>query len=167
MLALIVASVPLLTNRIFSMLGIAPQIRREFHFEFGCDSETCAAMRLIRDRIRNGGIRVTQNQRAPRAHVIDVRISVGVPNFRAFAARGNNRDRRPRIETRARDYSRRRQVALRRGETFLWSGCDSNLRALQTIAPHLLRVGEHDARARALNRSKNFKRDALLVDPAI
>ncbi len=63
----------------------------EFHFKFGGDAETCAAMRLIRNRIRNRGIRVAQNQRAPRAHVIDVRISVGVPNFRAFAARRNNR----------------------------------------------------------------------------
>ena len=60
--------------------------RRKFDFEFGGHAVTRATARLLGDRLNDLRMRVTQNQRAPRANVIDVFVSVGVPQARAGGA---------------------------------------------------------------------------------
>ncbi len=82
--ALIVASVPELTNLTFSQDGSAVRMRDgKFHFKFRGHAVARAASSLIGDGLHDFRMRVTQNQRAPGTDVVDIFISVGVPQARA------------------------------------------------------------------------------------
>ena len=60
--------------------------RRKFDFEFGRHAVTRAAARLLGNGLNDLRMRVAQNQRSPRADVIDVFVSVGVPQARTGCA---------------------------------------------------------------------------------
>ena len=91
-IALMVASVPELTSRTISIEGTASDDRlRQFDLALGGRAEAGAAgERPLRPppRPRDG---VAQNQRPPRADVVDVLVAVGVPDARALAARNEQR----------------------------------------------------------------------------
>src|SRR4029077_17158312 len=58
--------------------------RGEFQFEFGSDAEAGAAFGLLGDGRGDGGIRVTQKDRAPGADVVEQLVSVGIVKVLAF-----------------------------------------------------------------------------------
>ena len=72
--------------------GHAPaQHFRELDFGGGRCAEAQSLRRRLLHRLHHGGMRVAENQRAPRANVIDVGGAVGVPHARAAAAREKTR----------------------------------------------------------------------------
>ena len=60
--------------------------RRKFDFEFGWHAVTRPTARLLGNGLNDFRMRVAQNQRSPRADVIDVFVSVGVPQARTGCA---------------------------------------------------------------------------------
>jgi len=82
-----VASVPLETKRIFSIVGMARVISVASSISsFGGDAEAGAALGLVGDCGGDGGIGVAQENGAPGADVVEELVSVRVIEIRTFAA---------------------------------------------------------------------------------
>ena len=86
-MALIVASVPEFTRRTFSTLGKASMISSANSFSPAVGSAKAGA---TADRFDQGlddsRMRMSQDERAPRADVVEVAIAVDVEHVRTFAA---------------------------------------------------------------------------------
>ena len=82
-----VASVPLLTIRTFSIDGIQRQINSAISTSSGFGiPKLKPRVGSVAHRIDNDFRRMTENRRSPAADVIDVFISIDIPNFRAGGA---------------------------------------------------------------------------------
>ena len=65
----------------------------------GRRAETGADLERLFQGLHDGGMAMPQQQRPPRADVIDVAVAVDIEQIRAFTARDEDRVRRPRCET--------------------------------------------------------------------
>ena len=65
--------------------------RRKFQLQLGRHPKTCAATRLVGYRLADGGIRVSQDHRAPGAHVVEQFVPVRVVEMLTAAALDNQR----------------------------------------------------------------------------
>ena len=80
-----VASVPELTKRTFSMCGKAEMHQlRQIGFGRRGGAEAGAVAGRRDDRFHHGGCGVAEDQRAPGADVVDVLVAVGIPDARAL-----------------------------------------------------------------------------------
>ena len=87
-----VASVPELTKRIFSTWGKARNHNLgQIGFGGGRGSETGPLLGCGGDRFRHTGRGVTEDQRPPGAHIIDVPVFVGIPKMRSLPANDKRR----------------------------------------------------------------------------
>src|SRR5579883_2755853 len=85
-----VASVPELTRRTISIDGTADRLG-ELDFLRGGSAEAGADGESAFERGEDFRVPVSQQQRAPRADVIDVFAAIGIENVGAFAARDEGR----------------------------------------------------------------------------
>ena len=119
--ALMVASVPEFTRRTISIDGtILRDQLGQFDFALGGRAEAGPDFQHLAQRVDHRLRAVPQQQRSPRAHVIDVGIAVDVEDARAFAALDESRDsadaaKRPhrRIHAAGNHLLRPRKPALR------------------------------------------------------
>ena len=120
-IALIVASVPELTSRTSSMLGMRSQSSLG---QLGSRSRsacrTTGRAARLRTAVDDCGMRVAENQRAPRADVVDVALAVGIPEARALRRARRSAACRRRRETRAPANSRRPGPSARRRAISYW-----------------------------------------------
>ena len=85
-IALIAASVPLETSRTISTDGIAARDPfGELDLELGGRAERGPARRSLPGRLHDLAPRVTEEQRAPRLHEVDIPVAVGVDHVGALA----------------------------------------------------------------------------------
>src|SRR6266446_6967374 len=63
----------------------------QLQLEFGRHAETCAASRLLGNRLADGGIRMSQDYRAPGAHVIEQFVPVRIVEILSASALDDQR----------------------------------------------------------------------------
>ena len=116
-IALIVASVPELTKRTSSRLGIASRMRsRELELERARRAEARPLAQRLLERGHDSRMRVAEDQRPPREDVVDVAVPVDVDEVRALAAVDEERRAADRLERAHGRADAARQQVERLGE---------------------------------------------------
>src|SRR5712692_9226537 len=160
-----------------------PDSRGEVDFELGGHAVTGAPARLCGDGFDDLWMRVAQDQRSPGTYIIDIFIPIGVPKARSCRAIGDNGiaaystecahravySTDENFRRAAKDFLRVNVFVLdlfRETHWCLWSSISKST-GLQPARDVFGMIGEHDARAGAMNAGQNLKHDSLFIDPSV